>query len=181
MRKGAPKGNRFWELRSKHGRDKLFATPELLLEAAYEYFKWCENNPFLEVEQTKGSSKPYKDAKTSEVVWPSQLIELPKMRPFTMQGLCIYLGVNTLYFRDFEKGLEGKIDDMSKDFSQIIIHIHECIYNQKLSGAASGFLNANIIARELGLVEKSENKTEATQNITIHLESEEQKKLIDEF
>ena len=24
----APKGNQFWMLRSKHGRDKLFATPE---------------------------------------------------------------------------------------------------------------------------------------------------------
>ena len=26
----APKGNQFWMLRSKHGRDKLFATPEAL-------------------------------------------------------------------------------------------------------------------------------------------------------
>ena len=42
---GAPKGNQFWKLRSKHGRDKLFTTPELLWQAACEYFEWCENNP----------------------------------------------------------------------------------------------------------------------------------------
>ena len=36
----APKGNQFWMLRSKHGRDKLFATPEALWEAACEYFQW---------------------------------------------------------------------------------------------------------------------------------------------
>ena len=38
----APKGNQFWMLRSKHGRDKLFATPEALWEAACEYFQWCD-------------------------------------------------------------------------------------------------------------------------------------------
>ena len=42
----APKGNKFWMLRSKHGRDKLFATPELLWEAACEYFQWCDENPW---------------------------------------------------------------------------------------------------------------------------------------
>ena len=33
-------------LRSKHGRDKLFATPELLWDAACEYFQWCDENPW---------------------------------------------------------------------------------------------------------------------------------------
>ena len=42
----APKGNQFWMLRSKHGRDKLFATPEALWEAACEYFQWCDENPW---------------------------------------------------------------------------------------------------------------------------------------
>jgi hypothetical protein len=26
----APKGNKFWMMRSKHGRDKLFASPQLI-------------------------------------------------------------------------------------------------------------------------------------------------------
>ena len=42
----APKGNQFWKLRSKHGRDKLFATPDLLWEAACEYFAYCDKHPW---------------------------------------------------------------------------------------------------------------------------------------
>lgn len=33
----ATKGNEFWKLRTKHGRDKIFATPEIIYEAAREY------------------------------------------------------------------------------------------------------------------------------------------------
>lgn len=41
-------GNQFWKRRSKHGRDKLFKTPDVLWEAACEYFQWCDDNPLLE-------------------------------------------------------------------------------------------------------------------------------------
>jgi hypothetical protein len=44
---GAPKGNEFWKMRSKHGRDALFASPELLWESACEYFEWCNDNPIV--------------------------------------------------------------------------------------------------------------------------------------
>ena len=41
-------GNQFWKFRSKHGRDKLFATPELLWDAACEYFDWMDEHPLYE-------------------------------------------------------------------------------------------------------------------------------------
>lgn len=141
---GAPIGNQFWKLRSKHGRDKLFTTPELLLEAACEYFQWCEDNPLIEVD-FKG-----KDANR---------VELPKMRAFTLHGLCIYLDANTVYFNHFKDSLKGKDDELSKGFSKVISHIYEIIYNQKFTGAAAGFLNPNIIARDLGLRDSTENTT----------------------
>lgn len=125
----APVGNQFWKLRSKHGRDKLFQTPDLLWEAACEYFEWCDEHPLIEVD-FKG-----KDATR---------VEMPKMRPYTIHGLCIYLDCNTTYFNDFKKAdHEG--------FSEVLTRIMEIIYNQKFSGAAAGFLNPNIIARDLGL------------------------------
>ena len=40
-------GNEGWRNRSKHGRDTLFAFPPLMWEAACEYFKWCDENPFV--------------------------------------------------------------------------------------------------------------------------------------
>lgn len=148
MAQGAPKGNRFWEQRSKHGRDKIFKTPELMWEAAVEYFIWCEDNPLMDTVVQKIKV----DRDTEEI----KLVEVPKMRPFTMQGLCQFLGVNTVYFNHFETDLKEKTDDMSKDFNKIVTHIRETVFNQKFTGAASGFLNANIIARDLGLTDKKE-------------------------
>ena len=37
--KEASVGNEWYKLRSKHGRDKLFTTPELLWEAECEYLQ----------------------------------------------------------------------------------------------------------------------------------------------
>lgn len=139
----APEGNSFWKLRNKHGRDKLFATPQLLWEAASEYFEWCEENPLIEVDFAG------KDANQ---------VERPKMRAFTIQGLCIYLGCNTKYFNDFRDSLKGKVDEDSKGFSEITSRIIEIIYTQKFTGAAAGFLNPNIIARDLGLSDKQETR-----------------------
>ncbi|MFZ4401892.1 MAG: DNA-packaging protein [Bacteroidales bacterium] len=136
-------GNKFWLLRSKHGRDKLFSTPELLKEAVYEYFDWCVKNPFKEqlVFHAKG------------IVTKT---DVTKMRPFTIQGLTSYLHVNIQYFNEFEEGVKDKNNPVDKDFSAVITHIRETIYNQKFSGAASGFFNANIIARDLGLTDKQD-------------------------
>jgi len=133
----APHGNQFWKLRSKHGRDKLFTTPELLWEAACEYFEWCENNPLIEID--------FKGKDADEV-------HIPKMRAFTMHGLCLYLGCNTQYFKIFRNQLR----EDEKDFNTVITMIEETIYNQKFTGAAAGFLNANIISRDLGLADKKE-------------------------
>ncbi len=142
---GAPQNNEFWKLRSKHGRDKLFASPELLWEAACEYFAWCEDNPLIEVD--------FKGKDADEV-------RIPKLRAFTIIGICHYLGVNTDYLSDFKDSLKGKTDELSKDFSRTITRINEVIYNQKFTGAAAGFLHPNIIARDLGLRDKSDITTD---------------------
>jgi hypothetical protein len=143
----APKGNKFWELRSKHGRDKIFETPEIMWEAACEYFNWCTETPLKE----DNVEKIRTNGKGEEI----KHVPLDKMRAFTMQGLCIFLDVNTVYFNQFELSLKGKTDEQSKDFSKIITRIKEIIYEQKFVGAAAGFLNPNIIARDLGLKDQS--------------------------
>jgi Xaa-Pro aminopeptidase len=131
-----PKGNQFWKLRSKHGRDKLFDSAELMWEAACEYFEWCDENAFIEIDY-RG-----KDA---------DKVELPKMRPYTLHGLCLYLDANTQYLTNFKNS-----PACTNDFHGVITRIEEVIYTQKFSGAASGFFNANIIARDLGLADKKE-------------------------
>ncbi len=129
----ATEGNEFWKLRSKHGRDKKFEKPEELWEAACEYFEWCESNPLYEVDFIG------KDALE---------VKKPKMRAFTWEGLELFIDIHSL--RDY------KTNPDYKDFSQVVSKIEKVIYNQKFTGAAAGFLNANIIARDLGLADKKE-------------------------
>jgi len=132
---GAPIGNRFWELRSKHGRDTLFASADDMWEAACEYFQWCEENPLKE--------QDFRGKDATEV-------EINKMRPFTMHGLCRYLDCNVEYFRQFK----AKLKEDQIDFARVITRIEETVYDQKFTGAAIGFFNANIISRDLGLIDK---------------------------
>ena len=136
----APKGNRFWEARAKHGRDKIFATPEIMLEAAYEYFNWVEENPL-------GKAIIYQGLVAGK---PEDL-----MRAMTIKGLCIFWGVNSFYLNDFVGNLD-LTKELDKDFSQVINTIKEIIATQKFEGASAGLLNPNIIARDLGLTDKSE-------------------------
>jgi len=64
--------------------------------------------------------------------------------PFTLNSLCIFLGVNTDYFRTFK----SQLSDGEKDFNTVITHVREVIYTQKFEGAAVGAYNANIISRD---------------------------------
>jgi hypothetical protein len=148
----APKGNQFWKLRSRHGREKLFASPDLMWKAACEYFEWCDANPFNE-------SQAF--AYQGDV----QLKKVPKMRPYTLEGICLYFNANTEYWRAFRS-------ENHNDFSSVIAEIENTIRNQKFSGAAAGFFNANIIARDLGLKEQTEN----LQTVVIPDISDEQRK-----
>lgn len=130
----APKGNQFWKQRSTHGRKPIFETAEALEAACYEYFQWIEDNPLMAAELVKFQG----EAKISEV---------PKMRAMTESGLCIFLDIATKTWIDY-KSKEG--------FSQVTTRVSEIIFNQKFSGAAADMLNANIIARDLGLSDKKE-------------------------
>lgn len=150
----APKGNQFWKLRSKHGRDKLFATPQLMWEAACEYFQWCDDNPIIMTEQTKRVSKTAED-----------LTNIPLKRPYTLQGLCLYLDANTVYFNHFYDSIKDKDDEMSKDFRQIITRIRETIQDQQISGASVNIFNSNLVARLNGLVDKQESKHDVSDEL----------------
>ena len=130
----APVGNQFWKARTKHGRDKLFQSSDLLWEACCEYFQWVEDNPLFEM-------KPF--AYQGEVVQEA----VAKMRAMTKAGLCLFLGVDQTTWNRWKEGED-------KDFCRVTREVEEVIYSQKFSGAAADLLNANIIARDLGLTEK---------------------------
>lgn len=135
-------GNQFWKARAKHGRSKIFSSPNQLWKAAIEYFEWSDENPLLEQK-----AFAYQGVITKT--------EITKMRAYTITGLCIFLGVTRNYLTDLKDRLN--LDTrQGKDFSRIIKMIEEIIFTQKFEGAAADLLNANIIARDLGLTDKKD-------------------------
>lgn len=147
----APEGNEFWKARSKHGRDKLFKTPDILWESCAEYFQWCEQNPLQEAEVVKYQG----DAK---------IIQVPKMRAMTISGLCIFLDISQQTWFEYAK---------NEDYTEVSTRVDAIIRTQKFQGAAADLLNASIIARDLGLVDKRELSGEV---VGRSLSPEDQKK-----
>jgi hypothetical protein len=130
----APVGNQFWKARSSHGRAPIFSSPDDLWTACAEYFEWVEANPLWEDKVTS-----FQGVNTHEPI--------AKMRAMTISGLCIFLDIDRATWADYGRR-EG--------FSAITTRVEEIIRTQKFAGAAADLLNPNIIARDLGLADKSE-------------------------
>lgn len=128
----APRHTRYWESKDFNpGRKKRFETPDDLWEAAVKYFKWVDDNPLQEhkVFHSQGMvTKTYEK----------------KLRPMSLQRLCSYINIdysNYTRYRDRE------------EFASVCETIDGIIRENKFEGAAAGFFNPNIIARDLGLRE----------------------------
>lgn len=130
----APKGNQFWLQRSSHGRKPIFETPDALWDASCEYFQWVEDNPLWEDKVTS-----YQGVNTHEPV--------SKMRAMTVSGLCLFLDISQQAYNEYRQ---------REDFGEVTSRIDDVIRSQKFAGAAADLLNANIIARDLGLSDKQD-------------------------
>ena len=152
MSQGAPKGNKYWMMRSKDGKEPKYK-PEQLWEKAIEYFEWIEENSLKELQA---------------FAYQGTIIEhsLPKMRAMTFEGLELFLDISHTTWDNYKK---------KKDYIAITTRIEKVIREQKFTGAAAQMLNPNIIARDLGL--RDDQKTDSTLHITV---SRKKKPPIDE-
>jgi hypothetical protein len=146
----APKGNQFWKLRSKHGKDKLFTTPALLWEAACDYFQSCYDNPII-AEDNKGTRN---------------VNEVRLMRPFTRKGFCIFCDASEHWYENFKLSAP-------EDYQVIMRKIETIIDNQQYEGAIVGLYNSNLVARMQGLGDSQ--KVEHSGGITLHFDSDDAK------
>ena len=128
-------GNRFWEARSSHGANPKFAGPDDLWRACSEYCEWNASNPLFEVK-----AFAYEGVVTQEPI--------PKMRAMTIGAMCIFLDIAEQTWREWRSS--------RPDLSAVITRAEAIIYAQKFEGASADLLNANIIARDLGLADKKE-------------------------
>lgn len=133
---GAPKGNQYYLLRSKDGKEPIYS-PEELAKWANDYFNFCINTPLQSSEIVK-----YKDH--------HEVVTVPKLRAFTIKGLCVFLDISDETFSNYSK---------REEYIGVTTRIRNIIYTQKFEGAAADLLNQNIIARDIGLVDRKDHTT----------------------
>jgi hypothetical protein len=124
----------------KPGRPPRFADPQAMWDRAVDYFRWAEENPIQE-------EKHY--PMQGEVIEKS----IDKLRAFTLNGLCLFIGLDTETFRRYGTGENGK-----GAYKEVVALIKQVVNEQQFTGAAADVLNPNIIARALGLYEKTVNE-----------------------
>jgi hypothetical protein len=124
-----------------HGRKPHFNDAGELREMVERYFDWLEANPLYAAEFNK-----FQGAAT--------LIQKPVRRVAHIFSLCSYIGVT------HPTWLGWKRKDLPERYrSDLLADMEDAerrIYEDKFEGVTSGFYNASIIARDLGLVEKTE-------------------------
>jgi len=122
-------GNRAWAARRSPGRRRRFADPDALEAACIAYFEWSEANPLIE-------QVPVVYRGEVKMVMP-----VPKLRPFTLAGLCVHLGIGRSTWRGYRA---------RPAFSPVIEWVQDIVWQQQFEGAAAGLLDARIVARTLG-------------------------------
>lgn len=125
----APAGNKFWEARSTHGREKIFSSAQALEDACKEYFQWNSDNPLQAGELVK-------------FMGSAQVEYTPKMRVMSISALSRFLGISEQTWRNYRE---------QEDLFEVISWAEGIIRDQMIEGSSAGMLNANIISRLLGL------------------------------
>lgn len=146
---GAPKGNEFWRMRTKIGRDKIFSSPEQLWNACVEYFEYTDSRTWDKV-----------DFKGKDV----EQVAIPTSVPYTQSGLFIFLDIDENTWARYRKDAGYEV------FWEIVRKVDKIIYTQKFEGASVGAYNASIIARDLGLKEHTDVTTDGEKINTTKLD-----------
>lgn len=127
------KGNQYWRL-AKCGAKRKFPTPESLLEKCIEYFEWVEANP-MEEPRAAHHQGTFVQGK------------MKRPRAMTIVALSLYIGMTRKTWMEYRE---------REDYKEVCEWVEDVIWTQKFEGAAAEMFNIQIIARELGLAEKTD-------------------------
>lgn len=133
----APKNNQYYLKRIVSGRPPKY-TPKQWAEKMMDYLDYMDGHTWDKQEAIKSGDKV------------GTLISVPTKTPLTIQGFCNFAGVSSeLYARyKSDKGFE--------DYHGITTYMDGIIKQNQLEGSMVGAYNPNIVARLLGLAEKTE-------------------------
>lgn len=132
-------GNTLWQLSAKKILDgrRSFQWPHELLTELVNFFNWIHDNPLQE-------------AKLTSFQGSSAIENIPRMRAVTQQSMWLYCGISRAKWGKYRLGndLEG--------FQEVVEWAEDMMHTINFEGGASGLLNAMLVARQLGLAERTE-------------------------
>lgn len=108
-------------------------TPEGLWKGAIEYFKWCDLNP-IKAKRTVTTGKGI-----------GTKVEVEFIRPYSLRGMCLHVGVTEEYIRDMRATNKSEIPYLVA--SRILMNI----WVQNTEMAMVGEFNAQFVAKLLNL------------------------------
>lgn len=127
-------------------KKKYIVTPDTLWVLFCEYIKHESDNPMYKVE--------YVGRDGSKVLTPLSV-------PITFEGFECWLA-DAEHINDLGDYACNK-DNRYAEYATIITRIRKNCFANNFKGAAVGLFNANLIAKKLGLVERTENKHEVSE------------------
>lgn len=125
-------------------------TPDEIEEKFVEYVQWCKDNPF-----TIGHEKVTKSKRGEERSFDTE----HRPRNISVEGFLNYIGASTRWWTE----LNGS---KNADFSRVKARIREICRDYQLSMAYAGIYKENIVARVLGLADKSDQKQDVTHSVS---------------
>jgi len=123
---------------------KRIETPEKMWDLFEQYKDWCKSNPYR-VHDFVG-----KDGKS---------VERLKERPLTHNGFDSWLAQNGIVAYNIDH-YRLNLNKAYNDYIQVMNIIDKIIKDDQLCGAMCGVYQPHVSARLLGLIDKTENKTE---------------------
>ena len=129
-------------------KKKYIETPEILWQYFLDYVEKEKANPMLKVEY---------------VGKEGERVNTPLQVPITFEGFECYLWDLDVIasLTDYSANKNGVYDS----YSTILTRIKQNCFSQNFKGASVGLFNASIIARKLGLIEKTQTEHSGTLNI----------------
>ena len=147
----AEKGNNYWEFRNKHGRNFSYQ-PESLWTEAVKYFEYMSSKVWNKKEAIKSGDLA---GKTMDVPTPT---------PMSIESFCLFADIDRTTFLNYQSNEGNYID-----FFTVATRIKDIIESQQFEGATVGVYNPNIIARKLGLIDKSEVSDKREKTIKVEI------------
>lgn len=141
----AQKDNKYWMLREKHGRDRIYETVEDLAEEIICYIEWNEESPWYKTEQLKKPVLIGVDKDGNKLY--QTIAQIPTARPMSIGGLCDHLGIHEKTWKEYGK---------REDFRALVSRTEQFIKTQQWEGATVGVFQHNIISYTLGMIQKQE-------------------------